>query len=87
MDFDDSTNRMLAHLAITPDAYLLGNADFSSLFTLLDRATLENRRPDSLWAIPGESVRSLENAGLIERFQVADETQIGFRINAKQTAR
>jgi hypothetical protein len=79
MDFGDSTNRMLAHLALTPDAYLLGNADFSSPFTLLDKATLENRRPDSLWAIPGEVVQRLEQAGLIVRFGVSDKTQIGFR--------
>ena len=81
MDFDDSTNRMLAHLASTPDAYLLGNADFSSPFTLLDRATVENRRPDSLWAVPGDVVQRLEQADIIKSFGVSDKTQIGFRIH------
>ena len=77
--FDDSINRMLAHLESSPDAYLLGNADFVSPFTLLDRVTLENRRTDSLWAVPGDVVQRLETSGIIERFDVSDVKQIGFR--------
>ena len=73
----------MAHLAAAPDAYLLGARDFSGPFTLLDRATLENRRPDSLWAVPAEVIRGLESAGRIEHFDVEDTTQIGFRISAK----
>jgi hypothetical protein len=35
MEFDDYTRQMVAHLAATPDAYLLGARDFSGPFTRL----------------------------------------------------
>ena len=87
MDFDDSTRRMEAYLEATPGAYLLGPRDLSGPFTLLDSAALENRRPDSLWAVPPEVIKGLESAGRIERFDVADKSQVGFRISVKSQAR
>jgi hypothetical protein len=83
MDLDDSTRRMLTHLESAPDAYLLRLCDFFGLFTLWDRLTLENPRPDSVWAIPGEVLQRLESAGHIKRFEVPDKTQIGLRISTK----
>ena len=84
MDLDDNTRGMLAHLLLAPDAYLLGPLDFRGTFPLRDKATLENRSYlGPQWVTPGEVVQQLENEGHIERFAVADETKIGFRISAK----
>jgi hypothetical protein len=86
MDLDDNVNRMLAHLRMAPDAYLIGKADFSGPFTLLDKATLENPRPDWIWAIPGDTVRRLEQTVDIERFNVSDASKVGFRISSPGTS-
>lgn len=79
MEFDDSTRRALAHLEIAPDAYLLGDAEFRSPFTLWDRATRESRTIDSLSAIPADVVKTLEAAGQIVRVDIPDASQVAFR--------
>jgi hypothetical protein len=79
MDFDDTTHRILAHLKLT-DSYLIGPVDFSGLFTQLDKATLSNRKPDSVGVLPGDVVQRLETGGHIRRFAVANKDKIGFRI-------
>jgi hypothetical protein len=80
MDFDDTTRRIVAHLKMVSDTYLLGPVDFSAPFRLLDRESLESPRTGSFWLLPGKVVQELERLSQIRRFEVNNKTEIGFRI-------
>jgi hypothetical protein len=86
MELSNEAIRVLGHLSLAPDSYLLGPRDGKAPFNLIDSAVLAQNRSRVEWLplVAVAVVRELSEADYIQNDTGAAESiNMGFRISEK----